>query len=234
MRTARMLAALALVVLSTLGMAAAASAHVTADPSTAPKGAGDQEFTFRVPNEEDKASTVEVELQLDQAHPIAAVDVAAMPGWTTTVTTRHLTTPIKTDDGSFSDVADVITWKGGKIAPGEYGDFKILAMGLPSDTDSLVFKAIQHYDDNQVVSWIETGADAEHPAPVVKLVAAGEGDAASTPTTAPATTKPATTTTAAKASDSSKGVATAALVIAIVGLLVAGGAIVMARKPSSA
>ncbi|MFN8019159.1 MAG: hypothetical protein U0P45_13700 [Acidimicrobiales bacterium] len=36
---------------------AAAWAHVTIDPGTAPQGAADQELTFRVPNESDSAST---------------------------------------------------------------------------------------------------------------------------------------------------------------------------------
>ena len=224
MRKLQILAATAGTLVAIGVWATGASAHVTPEPSTAPKGAGDQVITFRVPNEEDAASTVSLKLQLPQDHPIAAVDALDDNGWTSTVEMQHLATPLKTDDGSFSDVASTITWTGGKIAPGHYGEFKILAMGLPEDTDSLTFKAIQTYDDGKTVSWIETQKDAEHPAAVVKLTAAESDTAAATPAS----------TTTSSSSDSSKGLAVAALIVGVLALLVGAGAIINGRKSGPA
>jgi periplasmic copper chaperone A len=57
---------------------------------------------------------------------------------------------------------------------------------LPSDVDSLVFKALQTYDNGEVVRWIEEetpgGAEPERPAPVLKLT---KDAAATSATTAP-------------------------------------------------
>lgn len=187
--------------------------------------------TFRVPNELVDANTVKVVLQLPQDHPIADVEVLAMPGWSDTIQMKHLTTPIKTDDGSFSDVASVITWTGGKIAPGQYGEFKILAMGLPTDTDQLVFKALQTYDNGSTTSWIETQADAENPAPVINLTAEVPEDGAAPATTLVAansgSSQPVAATTA-KASSSSNGLAIVGIIVGTVGLITAVIALVLA------
>jgi hypothetical protein len=47
---------------------------------------------------------------------------------------------------------------------------------LPTDTDQLVFKALQTYDNGEVVRWIDTpapgAAEPEHPAPVLTLTPA--------------------------------------------------------------
>jgi uncharacterized protein YcnI len=219
-RTLKTIAGLGAILGAIVLAATSASAHVTVDPGTAPKGAGDQVLTFRVPNEMDNANTNQVKIQLPQDHPIAAVDVLAMPGWTTKVETVHLATPIKTDDGTVTDVPSVITWSGGQIKPGEYGEFRVLAMGLPNDTDSLTFKTVQGYDNNQEVSWIDATVAGQampaHPAPVLTLTAAAAGDVA-----APA---------ASKSSDDSDTVAIVGLIVGGIGLMAALAAIALARK----
>ncbi|MEP6659813.1 MAG: YcnI family protein [Acidimicrobiales bacterium] len=220
MRTLKTIAGLGAIVGAIVLGASSASAHVTVDPGTATKGAGDQVLTFRVPNEMDDANTTQVKIQLPQDHPIAAVDVLAMPGWTTKVETVHLATPIQTDDGAITDVPSVITWTGGQIKPGEYGEFKVLAMGLPDDTDSLAFHTLQDYDNNQEVSWIDATAAGqampEHPAPVLGLTAAAAGDVAS-----PAV---------GDSSDDSDTLAIVAIIVGGVGLVAAVAAIALARK----
>ena len=219
MRTLKTIAGLGAIVGAIVMGASSASAHVTVDPGTTTKGAGDQVLTFRVPNEMDNANTTQVKIQLPQDHPIAAVDVLAMPGWTTTVETVHLATPIKTDDGTVTDVPSVITWTGGQIKPGEYGEFRVLAMGLPDDTDSLTFKTVQGYDNNQEVAWIDATvagqAMPEHPAPVLTLTAAA-GDVAS-----PA---------AGGSSDDSDTLAIVGIIVGGIGLVAAAVAIALARK----
>lgn len=112
MRVSRWSIASAVVVVVVVASAGAAWAHVSIDPPSAPKGAGDQVITFRVPNEQDTAGTVKLGAQFPPDDPIAAIDALATPDWTAVVETTHLTTPITTDDGSFSDVVSVITWTG--------------------------------------------------------------------------------------------------------------------------
>jgi len=60
-----------------------------------------------------------------------------------------------------------------------------VSMGpLPTDTDQLVFKALQTYDTGEVVRWIDTappGApEPDHPAPVLTLTPADAAPAATT------------------------------------------------------
>ena len=183
-------------------LAGPASAHVTVQPSTAVKGASDQTFSFRVPNEKDNASTTELQVYFPTATPIASVLVAPTPGWKATITNVKLATPIQTDDGAITDAVSEITWTGGSIAPGYYQDFTVDMGQLPSNTGSLTFKALQTYSDGTIVRWIQNEEPGQpepaNPAPVLTLTnAAGSGSGTSTPPPAP--TK---ATAAATSSDS--------------------------------
>ena len=165
-----------------LALAGTAFAHVTITPGSAPQGST-AELTFKVPNEESKAATDEVQVQVPTAHPIAQFLVKPVPGWTITVQTVTLAKPVVTDDGSFTTAVSEVTWKGGKILPGQYQDFSVSADPLPSGVGQLAFKAVQTYSNGDVVRWIDlpqAGQPApEHPAPVLTLTRAGtEADAA--------------------------------------------------------
>jgi uncharacterized protein YcnI len=170
-----------------------ASAHVTVDAPGATRGGSDQVINVRVPTESDTATTIELKLQLPSDTPIASVLVQTIPGWTFTETTTKLTTPIKTDDGDITSAVTEIDWTaaaGSGIKPNEFQDFTFLAGQLP-DADSVVFKAIQLYDDGTQVAWIETtapgsSAEPDHPAPVLSLQpAAAVTSTGSSSTTAP-------------------------------------------------
>jgi periplasmic copper chaperone A len=161
-----------------LGVAATpAGAHVEIDPGSQPKGAT-VTFAFRVPNEEDNASTVRLDVQFPTDHPIANVLVQEKPGWTFTTQTRNLTTPIKTDDGTFSTAVTEISWvsAGGQITAGGFDLFTVFGGPLPKNTSQLTFKALQTYSNGDVVRWIELptkGAPPpDHPAPVMRLTKA--------------------------------------------------------------
>lgn len=167
-----------------------AFAHVTVQPNTAAQG-GYSTVAFKVPNEKDSASTVKVEVNVPTDHPIASVSLQPVPGWTATVTTSKLATPIKTDDGTVDKAVTKITWSGGKIAPGQFQQFPVSFGPLPSDAASLSFKTLQTYDDGEVVRWIEVPQEGQpepqNPAPTLKLTApADEGAAAATATGTPA------------------------------------------------
>lgn len=160
-------------------------AHVTANPGTAQQGSYTK-VSFRVPNERDNAATTQVEVDFPTDHPIASVETRAVPGWTSAVQKTKLDKPIKTDDGEVSEVVSKITWTGGKIPPGSFEDFDVSMGPLPTDTDELVFKALQTYSNGEVVRWIDTapqGApEPEHPAPVLKLTPVNATQAAVTAT----------------------------------------------------
>jgi uncharacterized protein YcnI len=168
---------------SLLGLAAAASAHVTVDPSSAPAGSFAQ-LDFRVPTESDTASTVGVEVAFPTDHPIANISVQPKVGWTYSVTKEKLATPIKTDDGTVTEAITRIAWKAtnGGLKPGEFDTFAVSAGPLPTDVGSITLPAIQTYSDGSVVRWIEpsvtSGPEPDHPAPVLTLTKASSTDGA--------------------------------------------------------
>lgn len=157
-------------------LAGTAFAHVTITPGSAPQGST-AELTFKVPNEESTAATVKLQVQVPVAHPIAQFLVRPVPGWTITVVTVTLAKPLVTDDGSFTTAVSEVTWKGGKILPGQYQDFSVSADPLPSGVGQLAFKAIQTYSNGDVVRWIDLPQagqpDPGHPAPILTLTPAG-------------------------------------------------------------
>jgi uncharacterized protein YcnI len=159
--------------------ASAAAAHVTVVPDTAPKG-GFEILSFSVPNEEQDANTVKLEVTLPTKFPIAFVSTQPMPGWTVSVEKTTLAKPVKTDDGQITEAVSKVTWTAtdGGLKPGEFDLFTISAGPLPTNTGKLTFKAIQTYSDGTVVSWIQKtvkGApEPEHPAPTLTLTAAAD------------------------------------------------------------
>jgi uncharacterized protein YcnI len=161
--------------------AAPASAHVTVSSTNATQG-GFGKLTFRVPNERDDATTTVVEVNVPQNAPLAFVSIKPVAGWTATVTKSKLDKPIKSDDGEVTEAVTKIEWKAATpeaaVQAGQFQEFDVSAGPLP-ETDKIVFKALQTYSNGEVVRWIEESADgkAEHPAPTLKLAkAAPEGD----------------------------------------------------------
>ena len=255
----RLVAFVCTVVVVVAGAVGVASAHVTIDPTTAARGAADQTIVFRVPDEQPSANTVRVRVQIPTAHPIGDVTPLQIAGWTSTVVKTKLPAPIKTDDGAITEAVSEVDWSDGKIEPDHYAAFTVLAQGLPTDVDQLTFKTIQVYDNGQQTAWIEvadpTNPNPEHPAPILHLTAV-DSDAA--PTTTPPGSTPTATTPTARAvpsvteadgdkvasgvtpqladqinsSDASKTQVNVALVLAAIGIIMAGVALFVARaKP---
>jgi len=179
LRRAATLAATAVASLSVIvGIAGPAAAHVSVHPSSAPRGSFSI-LSFAVPNERDDAATVSVEVVLPTDRPIPFVSIQPVPGWTATVERTTLAKPIKTEDGTISEVVSRIVWAGGRIEPGEFQQFTVSAGPLPGAGKRVVFKALQTYSSGEVVRWIEIpkqGApEPELPAPVLTLTAATHG-----------------------------------------------------------
>ncbi|MEU1338841.1 YcnI family protein [Streptomyces sp. NPDC090075] len=226
----------ALTATSVLVAAGVAAAHVTVHPESYAKGATDGVLTFRVPNEEDTASTTKVQVYLPTDHPVLGVLVSPRDGWTAKVTTSKLKTPVKTDDGTITDAVSEITWTGGKIGAGQFEDFDVAFGQLPEDTDELAFKTLQTYSDGKVVRWIEEAQsgdeEPENPAPTLKLTAAGDTAAASTAPTAKSSAKSATAS--ADSSDSTaRGLGIAGLIVGAIGLAAAAFTFVRTRGARS-
>lgn len=221
-----------------LAAAGAAFAHVTVHPESYAKGATDGVLTFRVPNEEDTASTTKVQVFLPTDHPVLGVLVTPEAGWTAQVTTTKLKTPVKTDDGTITDAVSEITWTGGRIRHGEYQDFNVAFGQLPDDVDQLTFKTLQTYSDGSVVRWIEEaeqgGDEPENPAPVLTLTAktaADSEEAASS--SSDSDSAPAAESSAASSDSTARGLGIAGLVVGVLGLAAAGFALARARSARS-
>ncbi|MFJ2954840.1 YcnI family protein [Streptomyces sp. NPDC087270] len=206
-----------------------AFAHVTVQPGSAAKGSYST-VAFKVPCEEDNASTVKLEVNLPTDHPIASVSIQPVPGWTAKVTTAKLTTPLKTDDGTVTSAVTKITWTGGKIEPGQFQQFPVSFGPLPDNADSLSFKALQTYSDGNVVRWIEIPQagqpEPQNPAPTLKLTAAGSDSGAAPATTgSPAAAPPAggkgaatTTASASSSDDTARALGVAGIVVGVIGV----------------
>ncbi|MGH3428587.1 MAG: YcnI family protein [Mycobacteriales bacterium] len=196
-----------------------ASAHVTVNPKEAPKG-GYAVVSFRVPNEDDNAATNKLEVVLDPADVIPNARIKPVPGWEAQVTSRKLAQPVKTDDGEISEAVDRITWtaKGdAKIAPGQFQEFDVSFGPLPT-APKVTFKALQTYDNGNVVRWIDTNPKADHPAPVLTLTDANSDKLSDN---------------AGKSDNDSgegKSLAIGSLAVSVVALLVAVAAVLWARR----
>ncbi|NSC22630.1 YcnI family protein [Streptomyces albus subsp. chlorinus] len=200
-------------------LAGPASAHVGVDPQQAPKG-GYSTVDFKVPNEKDDASTVKLEVTFPTDHPLASVMPQPVPGWDVKVDKKKLDKPIETHGEKITEAVSKVTWSGGKIKPGQFQQFPVSMGQLPEDGDQLVFKALQTYDDDDVVRWIEEprkGApEPEHPAPVLQLTAAGKEEADASSGDGKATER----TASASGDADSDGSDTTARVLGAVGIVV--------------
>ncbi|MFC0678379.1 YcnI family protein [Lysobacter korlensis] len=146
----------------------AAAAHVTITPDSAEPG-GYTTLTVRVPNESETESTVRLDLRLPSDTPIGSVRYVPMPGWTTETEREQFDPAVEAGGTEIAEAVTSISWTaepGFEIGDGEFQEFTV-SLGPVPDIDSLVLKADQHYSDGSVVSWSETGEDAEHPAPVL-------------------------------------------------------------------
>lgn len=163
-------------------LAGTASAHVSVQPQGEAAKGGYAVINFKVPNERDNASTTKLEVNFPADHPLASVMPQPVPGWDIEVTKSKLAKPLDMHGKKINEAVSKVTWTadGGKIEPGRFQQFPLSVGQLPQDADQLVFKAIQTYDNKEVVRWIEEqkeGAEEpESPAPVLKLTAA-TGDA---------------------------------------------------------
>jgi len=167
----RKLAIVGAIVTGAVAMVAGpAFAHVEIEREGPVSSAGVVTAKLVVPNEKDDAGTVAIELVFPASPKLTKVEAEAVDGWTATVT--------KASDGAVESV----TWTGGPVTGDESAELPISVGDVPDDVDAVDFKAIQTYDDGDVVRWIDatpaSGEEPEHPAPVllIKGEASGHDD----------------------------------------------------------
>lgn len=227
MKASRIAAAVAVADSAVLAVSAPAFAHVSVQPEGEAAKGGYAVVDFKVPNERDNASTNKIEVNFPTDHPLASVMPQPLDGWSVKVTKTKLAKPLTMHGEKISEAVSKVTWTatGKGIEPGFFQKFPLSVGALPEDTDELVFKAIQTYDNKEVVRWIEPQQEGqeepENPAPVLTLSeASADGhhgssgtakDASDTSTTAPASS------TSASSADSSD---TTARVLGVVGIVV--------------
>lgn len=165
------------VAIAALAIPAMAHGHITLQPDEVPAGAFER-LDVRVPNERDDAGTVKVEVQFPDGFIFASAE--PVPGWDAEIRRERLDEPVQAFGEEYTEQVSTVTFStsGPGIGPGEFQDFG-LSLGLPdAPGEALEFKALQTYDDGEVVRWIGP-EDAEEPAPIVTLSdAEGEDPAA--------------------------------------------------------
>ena len=199
----------------------AAGAHVTANPSEAPAGSF-AVISLRVPHGCEDSPTTSLTVKIPEGS--IFVTPQAVPGWTSSVKTATLATPIESEGETVTEGATEVTWTGGPLDPHEFTDFG-LSMQLPDKAGETVwFPAIQRCEQG-TTRWIKIPVagqeEPDTPAPGVTLVAAtgdehGDSSTSETETTA---AEPADT------DDDGNGVAYAALALGAAGLIAGLGAL---------
>ncbi|MGW1770598.1 YcnI family copper-binding membrane protein [Streptomyces sp. NPDC002104] len=180
MKTSRVSFAAALAAGSVLLLSGTAFAHVGVQPIGEAAKGGYATLNFKVPNERDNAATTQLEVNFPVDQPLTSVMPQDIPGWTSTVEKTKLDKPLTVHGKQVNEVVTKVTWTGGKIETGKFQQFPVSVGKLPENADQMVFKAIQTYDNGEVVRWIEESkegaAEPQNPAPVLKLTAAAAGD----------------------------------------------------------
>lgn len=183
-----------------------ASAHVTAKVlGEAAQQGGYTKITYRVPNEDETAGTIKLEVTFPPENPISGARTKPMAGWTSTVTKTKLDKPVKVHNTEVKEAVSSVVWTaapGTRIAPGQFQEFELSVGPLPDNTDELMTPAVQTYEGNKVVAWDqpmkEGQEEPEHPAPVIALApAGGDEHAAAAPAAEPENAAVATSTEAA-------------------------------------
>ncbi|MGH3034834.1 MAG: YcnI family protein, partial [Gaiellaceae bacterium] len=204
----------------------AAAAHVTLNPNEWEAG-GFARFAVRVPNERDKADTIEVTVRFPQS--IISASFQPKPGWKRSIEMEPLDEPVEEEGEQITEHIASVTWSGGKIAPGEFEEFGVSFRVPETPGEDLVFPAIQTYSNGEVVRWIGP-PDSESPAPTVAVLPPEEeeGGGQTGATTTATTTEAEPTAASGAANEDDNGLAIVALIVGIAALLAGLGALALA------
>jgi periplasmic copper chaperone A len=212
-----------LIVLLAFAMPAAAGAHIRLQPEEVEAGA----YTVlhvNVPNESPDLATTKVVVVFPPGFTYALYRPIA--GWSGDV---KMTKPAESIiDGQVTParVASV-TWRaekrGAEIQPEQFEEFPIAVQIPDTAGDTLTFKAMQTYENGDVVRWVG-GPSSQEPAPQVLVTAAGEEQGAVVEEDATAAEE--------DSGDEGDGLVIVALIVGLLGLLVGAAALIRLLRAS--
>jgi uncharacterized protein YcnI len=185
------------VLVAALALAPSAFAHAELFPDEVGSGHG-QLLQLAVPNEKEGASTTEIQITIPDGFDLE--HVAAVPGWTVSVSGQH------EENGEMAGGSSV-TWKG-KL--GGEGLAVLPFTGVPKNDGEYAFTVRQTYSDGSVVEW--SGAE-DSDTPAARITASADEHASG-----------------GSHSDSGKTIAIIALVVGALGLLAGGAGLVSGRR----
>ena len=204
---------------------AAAAAHVTIQPGEWEPGAF-AAMVIRIPNESETGATTSISMQFPEEvltarfkpHPLCDREVEMAP----------LDQPVE----DITERIASVTWTCDPgIAVGEFDEIG-MSFQIPEDAaegDEILFPTVQVYSDGEERAWVDPDTEAESPAPRVTVIAPAEEEAEEPA----ASTDDEAAVPAVNTDDGDDGMATVAIVLAIIGLaagLIALG-VALFRKP---
>ena len=204
---------------------AAAAAHVTIQPGEWEPGAF-AAMVIRIPNESETGATTSISMQFPEEvltarfkpHPLCDREVEMAP----------LDQPVE----DITERIASVTWTCDPgIAVGEFDEIG-MSFQIPEDAaegDEILVPTVQVYSDGEERAWVDPDPEAESPAPRVTVIAPAEEEAEEPA----ATTDEQAAVPAVSTDDGDDGMATVAIVLAIIGLaagLIALG-VALFRKP---
>lgn len=174
----RSLVACALALFTLVALAGRASAHVSPVDPTAPAG-GYATVELQIPHGCDGQATNQVSVQLRDD--MSSVKAQAIPGWTVEYERQPLDEPIEVHGQPVEDFVAVVTWT---TAADPLPDDQFMRFGismkmpdLPGET--VLLPTVQHCVAGGESAWLDADPDADHPAPSIELVAAGDAHGSS-------------------------------------------------------
>jgi uncharacterized protein YcnI len=158
-----------------LAAALPAAAHITIPDGSSVAAGRSAVIHFRVPHGCDGAATTAVALQLPDG--VVGAKPQQMAGWT--ATTTMVPANYTLFGTQYTERVGTIRWEGGPLADTEFLDFGVSA-NFQLEPGEYPMSVVQECGTASQ-AWIEVAApgqsedDLEHPAPIITVVAAGEG-----------------------------------------------------------
>lgn len=214
-------------------LALPAAAHVEIEEAEV--AAGSTAFvTFGVPHGCDESPTTVIRIQIPDD--IASAMPTQNASWDVAVVTEQLDEPVDVGEGeTVTERVKEVDFTAKTPMPVTVRDDLQIAVAVPEDAagSTLVFPTIQECVEGRT-EWTQIAADGQdpeelpHPAPAVAVVAsAGEDDHH-------AATATSDSSASTDSGDDGNGLALAGLITGIAGILVGGGALVVASRKSNA
>ena len=235
----RVLATTAIVGVGVALAALPASAHVEFGEGEYHAGA-EAVITLSVPHGCDGSPTTKIRIQLPEALP--TVTPTVNPGWDISLVTEQLDTPIDLGEGrTLTQRVTEVDYTAKTPLPAEFRDVFSLAVDLPEDSagTTLTFPTIQECAVGSA-NWTQVPADGQdpeelqYPAPSIEVLSAvDDGDPSASSTIKPTTTVAASSDDDRDDDGGTKGIAIAALALAVVGLGLGGRALAASKSARS-